>query len=66
MTMPHIREVNRNGVEAWSKHYDPDALAKRNAALNGEGRVILGGVMAIASIAARAHWLQINGQWVRK
>lgn len=67
MTMPHIQWANENGksIAFIAELNDPEhlvnettALAKRNHPASGR--------YALCSIAAHAHWLQINGHWVKK
>lgn len=68
MNMPHISEANRRGkdLQAIAVMNNPDALVAMAREYNEQGKNTVGGFVALASIAARAYWLQINGQWVKK
>ncbi len=68
MIMPHILEANRRGndLQVIAVMNNPDALAAMAREYNAQGKNTVGGFVALASIAARAHWTQINGQWVKK
>ena len=68
MIMPHILEANRRGndLQVIAALNNPDSLAAMARDYNAQGKDTVGGFAALASIAARAYWLQINGQWVKK
>ena len=59
--MPHILDANNHGndLQTVAKLIDPDTLADT-------ARQYPNTFAALASIAARAYWQQINGAWVKK
>lgn len=67
MTMPHIKLVNCDplAVQKAAIRQNPQAWAERSTRYAVRGLTLASGFCAVASIAARGHWLQINGQWHR-
>ena len=68
MIMPHIAEANRRGrdLQFVAMLNNPDTLAAMARDYGKQGKDTVGGFVALASIAARAYWVQINGQWIKK
>jgi hypothetical protein len=59
--MQHLVEAQilHRALERLATMHPPDLLATE-ARMSGRGRI------AVASIIARGHWVQINGQWHKR
>lgn len=67
MTMSHIEVANNDPqvIVEYAPCLNPDEWAIHARRHAREGRIHAAGISAITSIAARGHWLMINGQWRR-
>ena len=63
--MQHFETARDNpkAVEDIARRDNPVALALASTQLHKEGFHLSASVYAVASIIARAHWVQINGHW---
>jgi hypothetical protein len=60
-----IAKNNPKAMQDMARRDNPPALALASTNLHGEGFHLSASVYAVASIIARAYWVQINGHWRR-